>query len=127
MDYENLPAYRRATALAMQIFDLTVSFPKNEQYALTDPLRRSSRSICTNLAEACSRSFYPKYYVSKLVDCKAQIAETKVWLEFARRCGYIAETDCEMLAAAFTEIDTLMYYMKENLKVQPQKRKVARR
>ncbi|WP_326492728.1 four helix bundle protein [Algoriphagus sp. PAP.12] len=60
----------------MRIFELSKSFPKVEKYSLTDPIRRSSRSVCANLAEAFRKRKYPKYFVSKLVDCEGEAAET---------------------------------------------------
>ena len=74
---------------AMRIFELTKRFPKEEVYSLTDQIRRSSRSVCANVAEAWRRRRYEGAFVSKLNDSEAEAAETQVWLEFAVKCGYL--------------------------------------
>jgi len=73
----------------MRIFELTKGFPKAETYSLTDQIRRSSRSVCANVAEAWRRRRYAAAFVSKLNDSEAEAAETQVWLEFAVKCGYL--------------------------------------
>jgi four helix bundle protein len=75
--------------LAMRIWEITKSFPKEERYSLTDQIRRSSRSVCTNFAEAWRKRRYEASFVSKLSDSEAEASETQVWLEFASRCEYI--------------------------------------
>ena len=82
-----------AFAGAMEIFELSKSFPKEETYSLTDQVRRSSRSVCANFAEAWRKRRYEAAFISKLNDCEGEAAETQTWLEFAVRCGYLdAET-----------------------------------
>jgi four helix bundle protein len=73
----------------MKIFDLSKSFPKEEKYSLTDQIRRSSRSVCANIAEAYRKRDYPKHFHSKLTDTDAENSETQTWLEIAFACGYI--------------------------------------
>jgi len=73
----------------MEIFRMTKSFPKEETYSLTDQIRRSSRSVSGNLAEAFRKRRYPKAFVSKLSDSEGEAAETQVWLDYALNCGYI--------------------------------------
>jgi len=73
----------------MQIFELSKAFPKEEVYSLTDQIRRSSRSVCANLAEAWRKRRYEKAFISKLSDCEGEAAETQVWLEFAVKCEYL--------------------------------------
>ncbi len=80
-----------AYKLAMEIFDLTKSFPKEEQYSLTDQIRRSSRSTAVNLAECWRKRKYPKHFVSKITDSEGEASETQSWLEFSKDCGYISE------------------------------------
>lgn len=75
----------------MQIFELTKVFPKEEIYALTDQMRRSSRSVCSNIAEAWRKRRYEAAFVSKLNDAEAEAAETQVWLDFAVECKYLDE------------------------------------
>lgn len=73
----------------MEIFECSKQFPKHEVYSLTDQIRRSSRSVCANLAEAWRKRRYRAAFISKLSDAEAEAAETQVWLEFAVRCGYL--------------------------------------
>jgi four helix bundle protein len=83
--------YKKAIKQAMEIFELTKSFPKEEMYSLTDQIRRSSRSVCANYAEAQSKKRYPAHFISKLSDCDMENTETLVWLDFAYSCKYINE------------------------------------
>jgi len=77
---------------AMRIFELTKSFPREETYSLVDQIRRSSRSVCSNIAEAWRKRRYEAAFVSKLNDAEAEAAETQVWLEFAVKCNYLDST-----------------------------------
>jgi four helix bundle protein len=76
---------------AMRIFELTKGFPAEERFSLVDQIRRSSRSVCANIAEAWRKRRYKAAFVSKLSDAETEAAETQVWLEFAFRCGYLDE------------------------------------
>ncbi len=73
----------------MRLFELTRAFPREEVYSLTDQVRRSSRSVCANLAEAWRKRRYRAAFVGKLSDAEAEAAETQVWIEFAVHCGYL--------------------------------------
>jgi len=85
----DLEVYQKAFDAAMRIFELSKSFPREETYSLTDQIRRSSRSVCANLAEAWRKRRYQKAFISKLSDSESEAAETQVWLEFAVKCGYM--------------------------------------
>jgi len=74
---------------ATKIFDLTKSFPREEKYSMVDQMRRSSRSVCANIAEAYRKRRYPAAFVSKLSDADGEAGETRVWLQFAMNCGYL--------------------------------------
>jgi four helix bundle protein len=87
--HQDLDVYGRAFDAAMEIFELSRRFPKHEVYSLTDHIRRSSRSVCANLAEAWRKRRYPPAFISKLSDAEAEAAETQVWIHFAVRCGYL--------------------------------------
>ncbi len=87
--HQDLEVYRKAFDSAMQIFEMSKSFPRDERYSLTDQIRRSSRSVCANLAEAWRKRRYEKAFISKLSDSESEAAETQVWLEFAVKCGYM--------------------------------------
>ena len=87
--HNDLEVYQKAFDVAMRIFHISKSFPKEELYALTNQIRRSSRSVCANLAEAWRKRRYQKAFQSKLSDCEGEAAETQVWIEFAVKCGYM--------------------------------------
>jgi len=91
--HRDLEVYKKAFGAAMQIFELSKAFPKEETYSLTDQIRRSSRSVCANLAEAWRKRRYEKAFISKLSDSESEAAETQVWLEFATKCGYMQRDD----------------------------------
>ena len=100
----DLEVYRKALDAAMGIFELSKRFPKEETYSLTDQIRRSSRSVCANLAEAWRKRRYEAAFVSKLSDCETEAAETQVWLEFAVKCGYLDRDDGKQLYVTYDEI-----------------------
>jgi len=87
--HRDLEVYQLAFEAAMEIFEITKGFPREERYSLTDQIRRSSRSVCANLAEAWRRRRYEGSFVYKLNDSEAEAAETQTWLEFAVKCGYL--------------------------------------
>ncbi len=87
--HHELDVYQLASATAMQVFEHSKAFPVEERYSLTDQVRRSSRSVCANIAEAWRKRRYPAAFISKLSDAEAESAETQVWLEFAVKCGYL--------------------------------------
>ena len=90
MRFQDLLAYKKSFSLAMRIFEISKSFPKEETYSLTDQIRRSSRSVPANIAEAYRKRDYQKHFHSKLTDCDAENSETQVWIEFSFNCNYIA-------------------------------------
>ena len=90
--HKDLDVYNLSFESAMDIFEMSKSFPKEETYSMTDQVRRSSRSVSANLAESFRKRRYSKHFVSKLSDCEAEAAETQVWLDFALACGYIQES-----------------------------------
>ena len=87
--HRDLKVYRLAYKLAMEIFEASKEFPKEEKYSLTDQIRRSSRSVAANIAEGFRKRQYPKMFVSKLADADGEATETQVWLDFARDCKYM--------------------------------------
>jgi four helix bundle protein len=99
-----LEVYRKASDAAMGVFELSRRFPKEETYSLTDQIRRSSRSVCANLAEAWRKRRYQAAFVSKLSDCETEAAETQVWLEFSVKCGYLSRDDGKQLYSIYDEI-----------------------
>jgi four helix bundle protein len=89
--YRELRVYQNAFQLAMEIFEITKTFPVEEKYSLVDQIRRSSRSVCANIAESWRKRRYPAHFVSKLSDSETEADETRVWLEFSFHCKYISE------------------------------------
>jgi four helix bundle protein len=101
--HRDLEVYRKAFDTAMTIFDLSKQFPKEETYSLTDQIRRSSRSVCANLAEAWRKRRYEAAFICKLSDAEAEASETQVWLEFAVKCGYLAPEATRPLYQVYDE------------------------
>ncbi|MBD2498122.1 four helix bundle protein [Nostoc sp. FACHB-280] len=87
--HEDLVVFQLAFETAMTIFEMSQKFPREEKYSLTDQIRRSSRSVCANLAEAWRKRRYKAAFIAKLSDCEAEAAETQVWIKFAVKCSYI--------------------------------------
>jgi len=101
----------------MKIFEISRTFPKEETYSLTDQIRRSSRSVAANLAEAFRKRKYPKYFVSKIIDCESEAAETQVWLRFSEKCGYAETEQMESLIKEYDEVLAMLVKMRN----QPEK------
>lgn len=91
--YKDLDVFQRAMTSAMEIFEMTKRFPREEQYSLTDQIRRSSRSVCSNIGEAWRKRRYRAAFISKLSDVETEACETQVWIEFAFRLGYITKEE----------------------------------
>ena len=87
--FRDLIVYQKAYKLAMEIFEISKTFPKEEKYSLTDQIRRSSRSVTSNISEAWARKRYVKSFVSKLTDSLGEEFETETWLDYSRDCQYI--------------------------------------
>ena len=104
VSHSQLEVYRKAFETAMAIFKLSRKFPKEETYSLTDQIRRSSRSVCANLAEAWRKRRYEAAFISKLNDVEAEAAETQTWLEFALACGYLQREEASDLSSSYEKI-----------------------
>ena len=114
MDFRELLAYQKAFQLSMEVFRISKLFPIEERYSLTDQIRRSSRSVCANIAEAYRKRRYVNHFISKLSDSDAENSETNVWLEFALECEYINNETFISLTAKNTEIGKLINFMINN-------------
>jgi four helix bundle protein len=114
MDFKELLAYKKAFSLAMEIYTISKSFPKEEIYSLTDQIRRSSRSVCSNIAEAYRKRRYTNHFISKLTDSDGENSETSTWLDFAQECGYISKEIHNDLSDRSQEIGKLINYMINN-------------
>ena len=121
--FRDLKVYQLAYKLAMEIFEESKSFPKEERYSLTDQIRRSSRSVCANLGEAWRKRRYEAAFVSKLSDAETEAAETQVHAEVAWRCGYFSEAQFQEIDAAYDQIISQIVKMAS----QPEKWLIRRR
>ncbi len=112
--YRELRVYKLAFEAAMRIFELSKKWPQEEKYSLTDQIRRASRSVCSNIAEAWRKRRYPSHFISKLSDSDTEAAETEVWLDFALRCGYLGETDHKDLREHYDHNGGMLVNMMNN-------------
>ncbi len=109
--HKDLKVYQLSFKAGMKIFEVTRQFPKEETYSLTDQIRRSSRSVSGNLAEAFRKRKYPKSFISKLSDSEGEAAETQVWLDYSLSCGYIDEKTHTELYDEYDHIISMLVLM----------------
>ncbi len=109
--FRDLKVYQLSYALAMEIFETTKSFPPVEKFSLTDQIRRSSRSVVSNIAEAWSRRRYMKSFVSKLIESHGEEAETEVWLDMSCDCGYLQESERRHFREKYDEVGRMLHGM----------------
>ena len=122
--YRELRVYQAAMDAAMKIFELSKSFPVEEKYSLTDQMRRSSRSVCTNIGEAWRKRRYPAHFVSKMSDSEGEAEETRVWIEFAKRCRYLESAEATDLDRTYDRILAQLVHMilnKDHWTIRPAK------
>lgn len=112
--YKDLKVYQLAFKLAMEIFEISKSFPKEEVYSLTDQIRRSSRSVCVNIGEGYRKRRYPKHFTSKMTDSDGECSETQIWLDFAKACKYISELTRNKLNTDYEEVGRMLGSMANN-------------
>jgi four helix bundle protein len=108
-DYRKLLAFSKAFDLAIEIFEVTKTFPSEERYGLTDQFRRSSRSVCVNIAEAYKRRRYKDYFISKLNDSETENTETQVWIDFSLACNYFSKEKHIELTSKNDEVGKLIW------------------
>lgn len=113
--YRSWAAHQKSFRLASSLFRMSMSFPKEERYSMTDQIRRSSRSVAANLAECYGRRRYKKHFLSKLADCMAENFETQVWLDFALDSSYINQETYDCYIRASEEVGMLLTYMERNV------------
>ena len=107
--FKDLIVYKKAFELAMQIFEITKMFPADEKYSLISQVRRSSRSVCSNIAEGYRKRQYPAHFVAKISDADMENTETLVWLDFSITCNYINNEKYLELKNINTEIGKLLF------------------
>jgi len=103
-NYKELRIYQHAFDAAMFIFGKTKSFPTEEKYSMVDQIRRSSRSVCANIAEAWRKRRYKAAFIAKLNDVESEACETQVWIDLALRCGYIDQNISEKIEKSYDQI-----------------------
>ena len=113
INFKLTKVYKLAFEQAMEVFFITKSFPKEETYSLTDQVRRFSRSVCTNLAEAYRKKIYLANFISKLTDCDGENSETGVWLDFSLACNYMIEEQHKHFISRNDEIGRLLGHMRK--------------
>ncbi len=109
--FSDLIVYQKAYAVSMDIFLMTKSFPKEERYSLLDQIRRLSRSICANLAEAWAKRRYEKVFINKLSDCLGEEFETETWLKYSLDCEYIKDEKYKELIMKYEEVRKMLISM----------------
>ena len=114
--HRDIDVYQIAFKAALEIYEVSKSFPGEEKYSLIDQIRRSSRSVCANLAEAFRKRKYEKHFVSKLSDSEAEAAETQVWLEFSLAHGYLSKELHDSLTDKYEHIISMIVRMQNNSK-----------
>ncbi|HSD06529.1 four helix bundle protein [Flavobacterium sp.] len=114
MRFQDLLAYKKSFELAMSIYHLSKKFPTEEKYSLTDQIRRSSRSVSVNIAEATRKRRYVNHFISKLTDSDAENSETQSWLEYSLACEYIDQENFDTLTSKSLEVGKLINYMMSN-------------
>lgn len=105
---KDLEVYKKAYRVSMEIYRLSKAWPIEERYSLTGQVRRSSRSVCSNLREAWAKRRYEAHFVSKLSDCDGENSETDTWLDYARDCGYLSEETHRVLASLVSEVGKML-------------------
>jgi four helix bundle protein len=106
--FRDLLVYQKVRSVAKEVFELTKDFPKEERYSLTDQVRRSSRSVGAQIAEAWAKRRYEKHFVSKLTDADGEQQETQHWAESAHDCGYITKQQMDSLVADLSEVGRML-------------------
>jgi four helix bundle protein len=109
--HTDLEVYKKAFALAMDVFELSKQFPREEMYSLTDQVRRSSRSVCTNLAESWRKHRYENHFISKLSNGEMEAAETQSWLQFIVSCRYLTREQVKPLYQSYEVIIKMLVTM----------------
>jgi len=112
--FKDLIVYQKAYKLAMEIFEISKSFPKEEKYSLTDQMRRSSRSVTSCIAESWAKRRYEKSFINKLTDSLGEENETEVWLDYSKDCNYIQKEIHERLLSEYDEVRKMLISMINN-------------
>lgn len=109
--FRDLKVFQLSYQLALSVFEVTKGFPKEERYSLVDQIRRSSRSVPANIAEAWYKRRYPKSFVSKLTDSSGEAGETQVWIDFSADHGYLSTEERTELLEKYNEVNRMLNSM----------------
>jgi four helix bundle protein len=112
--FRDLEVYKRAFSAAMEIYKISKNFPEEEKYSLTNQIRRSSRSVCSNLAEAWRKRKYIAFFRNKVTDSMSEASETQTWLEFCLACDFISREVFDELDKEYEEIISMLNSMEKN-------------
>ena len=112
--YRDLKTYQLSYKLALEIHEITKTFPVEEKYSLVDQIRRSSRSVPVNIAEAWKKRRYKNYFISKITDSSGEASETEVWLDFSKDLGYLESSKYDDLIERYDEVSRMLAGMIEN-------------
>ena len=112
--FRDLTVFKKAFSLAMEVFEITKTFPSEEKYALTDQLRRSSRSVCRAIGEGDRKRQYPKHFSSKMSDADMENSETQISLDFAQACDYLTIEKYNELISKSEEVGRMINHMVEH-------------
>jgi four helix bundle protein len=112
--FRDLIVYKKAFELAMEVFEMTKGFPKEEKFSLIDQIRRSSRSVCANIGEGYRKRRYVAHFVAKTTDSDMENTETQVWLDFSLACKYITEDEYRSKLTKSEEVGKLLQDMIKN-------------
>lgn len=112
--FKELLVYKKAFSLALEIQTISKKFPKEEQYSLTDQIRRSSRSVCVNIAEGFRKLRYKAHFIAKMTDADMENTETQVWMDFSQAFGYLIEEERMKVQQQSEEIGRLLFHIIEN-------------
>lgn len=124
--FRGLTVYKKAFALAMEIFEISKRFPKDERFGLTSQIRRSSRAVCSSIGEAYRKRQYPAHFSSKSSDGDSENTETMVWLDFALACSYIERKEWEDLERKAQEVGRLIGHMVDHPEAYARERRADR-
>ena len=113
-NFRDLTVYIKSYNLAMYIFEITKKFPPEEKFALTDQVRRSSRSVCRAIGEGYRKRQYPKYFINKMSDADMENTETQISIDFALSCGYITKEENIEVRVRSEEVGKMLNHMIEN-------------
>jgi four helix bundle protein len=113
-NFKELIVYQKAHKLAMEVFELSSKFPKEEKYSLTDQIRRSSRSVSSCIAESWAKRLYIKAFVNKLTDSLGEEFETEDWLDYSKDCKYISDAEYDQMISGYAEVRKMLISMINN-------------